>query len=101
MLRASSSVTPITMSMQYVTSLKKSRKETSKMGAVTPLSKIEPHEEDEAKKLVADHLEQVLGCKFTGKVAGYMIGLKIYVRPEELSTITRDDGTTATLYRPM
>jgi co-chaperonin GroES (HSP10) len=64
------------------------------------LSNIEPHEEEVAKKLINDHFVEITGRPFDMKPAGYLIAAKIYVRPEELKTITRDDGTEATLYLP-
>jgi len=32
--------------------------------------------------------------------AGYLVAVKIYIRPEELKTIKREDGTEVTLYLP-
>lgn len=71
------------------------------MGSVQPLSMIEAHEEDEAKAFVAGHLKEILGEDFTFRAAGYMVALKIYVRPEELISGVRDDGTEYKLIRPM
>lgn len=64
------------------------------------LSNIEPHEEVIAHDLVNQHFIEMTGKPFDMKPAGYMIAMKIYVRPEELKEITRDDGTKATLYLP-
>jgi len=64
------------------------------------LSNIEPHEEAIARDLVNQHFIEMTGKPFDMKPAGYMIAMKIYVRPEELKEITRDDGTKATLYLP-
>lgn len=68
---------------------------------VANLSRIEPHEEAEAQAFVDNHLTEILGSPFTFKAAGYMVALKIYVRPEEISTVTRDDGTKVSILRPM
>ena len=64
------------------------------------LSFIEPYEEQVAKELIDQSFTQMTGKKFDMRPAGYLVALKIYVRPEELKTITRDDGTTATIYLP-
>lgn len=64
------------------------------------ISFIEPHEETEAKSLVQKQFKQMTGKPFDLRPAGYMIAVKIYIRPEELTTVKRDDGTSATLYLP-
>jgi len=64
------------------------------------LSNIEPHEEAVAKKLIDDHFVEMTGKPFDMKPAGYLIATKIYVRPEELKTIKRDDGTEVSIYLP-
>lgn len=64
------------------------------------LSNIEPHEEDIARKLIDDHFIEMTGKAFDMKPAGYLIAAKIYVRPEELKTITRENGEQVTLYLP-
>ena len=64
------------------------------------LSMIETHEEQTAKDLIDMQFIQMTGKPFDMRPAGYLVALKIYVRPEELKTITRDDGTTATIYLP-
>ena len=64
------------------------------------LSFIEPHEDEEAEAFIQRQFLEMTGQAFDMKPAGYLIALKIYVRPEELKTITRDDGTEATLYLP-
>jgi len=68
--------------------------------AAPTLSNIEPHEEDVAKKLINDHFIEMTGRPFDMRAAGYLIATKIYVRPEELKTITRDDGSEAVIYLP-
>ena len=64
------------------------------------MSNIEPHEEDMAKDLINQHFIEMTGQPFDMRPAGYLVAVKIYVRPEELKTITQDDGTEVTLYLP-
>lgn len=64
------------------------------------LSFIEPYEEQVAKDLIDQSFIQMTGKPFDMRPAGYLVALKIYVRPEELKTIKREDGTEATLYLP-
>lgn len=64
------------------------------------MSNIEPHEEELAKKLIDDHFVEMTGKPFDMRPAGYLVAVKIYVRPEELKTITQEDGTQVTLYLP-
>lgn len=64
------------------------------------LSFIEPHEDEEAEDFIQRQFIDMTGQPFDMKPAGYLVALKIYIRPEELKTITRDDGTEATLYLP-
>lgn len=64
------------------------------------MSNIEPHEEDMAKDLINQHFIEMTGMPFDMRPAGYLVAVKIYVRPEELKTITQDDGTEVTLYLP-
>lgn len=64
------------------------------------MSNIEPHEEAEAKELINQHFIEMTGRPFDMRPAGYLVAVKIYVRPEELKTITQDDGTEVTLYLP-
>jgi len=65
-----------------------------------PLSNIEPHEEELAQKLIHEHFIEMTGKPFEMRPAGYLVAVKIYIRPEELKTITQDDGTEVTLYLP-
>jgi co-chaperonin GroES (HSP10) len=64
------------------------------------MSNIEPHEEELAKNLINEHFVEMTGKPFDMRPAGYLVAVKIYVRPEELKTITQDDGTEVTLYLP-
>jgi co-chaperonin GroES (HSP10) len=64
------------------------------------MSNIEPHEEETAKNLIDGEFTFMTGRSFDMRPAGYLVAVKIYVRPEELKTITQDDGTEVTLYLP-
>ena len=64
------------------------------------MSNIEEHEEAEAKALIDQHFIEMTGKPFDMRPAGYLVAVKIYVRPEELKTIKQDDGTEVTLYLP-
>jgi co-chaperonin GroES (HSP10) len=64
------------------------------------MSNIEAHEEEEAKALIDQHFVEMTGQPFDMRPAGYLVAVKIYVRPEELKTITQEDGTEVTLYLP-
>lgn len=64
------------------------------------LSHIEPHEEAAVKDLIDQHFIEMTGKPFDMRPAGYLVAAKIYVRPEELKTVTREDGTTAVIYLP-
>jgi len=64
------------------------------------MSNIEPHEEELAKQLIDEQFVDITGQPFDMRPAGYLVAVKIYVRPEELKTITQDDGTEVTLYLP-
>jgi co-chaperonin GroES (HSP10) len=64
------------------------------------MSKIEPHEEALAKELIDEEFTAITGRSFDMQPAGYLVAVKIYVRPEELKTITQEDGTEVTLYLP-
>ena len=64
------------------------------------MSNIEAHEEEEAKALIDQHFVEMTGRPFDMRPAGYLVAVKIYVRPEELKTIKQDDGTEVTLYLP-
>jgi len=68
--------------------------------AAATLSKIEVDEEDEARRLIDEHFVDMTGRPFDMRPAGYLVAAKIYVRPEELKTVTREDGTEATIYLP-
>lgn len=59
------------------------------------LSFIEKSEEAEAKELITKHL----GFD-PPRMAGYHMAVKIYVRPEELTTFVDDKGETKKMYLP-
>lgn len=69
-------------------------------GPAMPLSYIEPHEEIEAQKLIDDQIREVTGDILHLRPCGYQIAVKIYVRSDEYKRVTRDDGTSATIYMP-
>lgn len=56
---------------------------------------IEPHEESEAQSFIEQHLGYT-----APKPCGYYMLVKLYIRPEEMKKITREDGTEAILYAP-
>jgi len=64
------------------------------------MSNIEPHEQALAKQFIDDQVVDMTGQPLDMRPAGYLVGVKIYIRPEELKTITREDGTEVTLYLP-
>lgn len=63
------------------------------------LSFVEPHEEEFAKELIDAQFVEMTGKPFDMRPAGYMIALKIFIEPDELTTITNDKGEKVTLYR--
>lgn len=84
---------PYLPSLEEVTSVVKG-------GAPFSLSHIEAHEEEAVKELIDQHFIEMTGKPFDMRPAGYLVAAKIYVRPEELKTIKREDGTEATIYLP-
>jgi hypothetical protein len=68
-------------------------------GPVSSLSFIEPHEEAEAKRLINDQFVALTGKPYDMRVAGYLVAVKLYIRPEELKVETKD-GNLKTLYMP-
>lgn len=64
------------------------------------MSNIEPHEEDLAKQFIDEQFVEMTGQPFDMRPAGYLVAVKIYIRPEELKTIKKEDGTEVTLYLP-
>lgn len=72
------------------------------VSAIRPsLSHIEPHEEEEAKNLVNQQLFEITGKPGAPNVCGYLVAIKVYVRPEDIKTILNDKGETVKLYRSM
>ena len=63
------------------------------------LSFVEPHEEELAQQLIDEQFVAMTGKPFDMRPAGYQIALKIYIEPDELTTITNDKGEKVTLYR--
>lgn len=66
----------------------------------TTLSFIEDHERAEAQGLQDEQFVKMCGKKFTGRPCGYMVVVKLYLRPEELSTVTDIDGKTQKILLP-
>jgi len=64
------------------------------------MSNIEPHEEAEAQQFIDAQFIEMTGQPFDMRPAGYLVAVKIYIRPEELKTIKKEDGTEVTLYLP-
>ena len=64
------------------------------------MSNIEPHEEAEAQQVIDAQFIEMTGQPFDMRPAGYLVAVKIYIRPEELKTIKQEDGTEVTLYLP-
>ncbi len=64
------------------------------------MSNIEPHEEELAQQFIDEHFVEMTGKPFDMRPAGYLVAVKIYIRPEELKTIKKEDGTEVTLYLP-
>lgn len=65
-----------------------------------PSSYIEPHEEAEAREIIAKHFAEISGKPFTFRPTGYFLIGKLYVRPEELLSTIDDNGEKKTLYLP-
>jgi co-chaperonin GroES (HSP10) len=64
------------------------------------MSNIEPHEEVLAQEFIDQQFVEMTGQPFDMRPAGYLVAVKIYIRPEELKTIKKEDGTEVTLYLP-
>lgn len=65
------------------------------------LSHVEAHEEGLAQELIDQQFIAMTGKPFDMRPAGYLVALKIYVEPNELSVVETDDGKSVTLYRPI
>jgi co-chaperonin GroES (HSP10) len=65
------------------------------------LSHVEAHEEGMAQELIDQQFIAMTGKPFDMRPAGYLVALKIYVEPDELSIVQTDDGKSITLYRPI
>lgn len=61
---------------------------------------IEPHEESEAKALMAAEFERMTGTNILPRPCGPWLAVKIYIRPDEIKTITNDKGEQVSLYLP-
>lgn len=60
--------------------------------------KVLPHEAQKAHELIDKQFIEMTGRPFEAKVCGYLVCLKIYVRPEEIKEIPRADGSVGKLY---
>lgn len=65
-----------------------------------PIGYVEPHEEAIARAAISADFAAITGSPDLPIAAGYMLFIKLHVRPEELKTITRADGSVAKLYIP-
>lgn len=65
-----------------------------------PLSNIEAHEEIQARSLIDEMFTELTGKRLTLKPTGYLIAVKIYVRPEELASGVRADGSKYVIWTP-
>lgn len=59
---------------------------------------VEPYELDLAKQAVQDEFMKLTGKPFDFRPAGYMIALKIFIRPEEIKVIKDVHGEMKTLW---
>lgn len=59
-----------------------------------------PHEEREARDLIDKQFIELTGQPFDAKVCGYLVCLKIYVRPDHIKEIKVAGGGTQKLYIP-
>lgn len=64
------------------------------------LGYVEPHEEEQAARLIREEMKATVGSDELPKPAGWYLCLKIYVRPEELKKVKRPDGTEVTIFLP-
>jgi co-chaperonin GroES (HSP10) len=64
------------------------------------MSNIEPNEEELAKQVIDEQFIEMTGKPFDMRPAGYLVAVKIYIRPEELKKIKQEDGTEVMLYLP-
>ena len=64
------------------------------------MSNLEPHEEALAQQFIDEQFVEMTGKPIDMRPAGYLVAVKIYIRPEELRTIKKEDGTEVTLYLP-
>ena len=53
------------------------------------MSNIEPHEEVLAQQFIDEQFIEMTGQPFDMRPAGYLVAVKIYIRPEELKTIKK------------
>lgn len=63
-------------------------------------SMIEPHEELEARAVVADEFFKLTGTNILPRPCGPWLAVKIFIRPDEIKTIKDKSGKEVTLYLP-
>lgn len=70
-------------------------------GSVTPFVGVEAHEEESAKEFVENAFKIASkGKPLELRPTGFMVALKIHIRPEQISEITTDTGEKVTLVLP-
>lgn len=77
-----------------------SQRHLSQRRAAPNLGYVEPHEEPEAHALIRQEMKVLTGSDELPKPGGYYLALRIYVRPEELSTVNGPDGKPVTIWAP-
>lgn len=61
---------------------------------------VQEHEVAEARRLIDEMFIKLTGKPFDYKTCGWLITLKIYIRPDELAKGKREDGSEYTIWRP-
>ena len=69
-------------------------------GSPSLTSFILPHEEAEAKAFVASRLKDVCGSDQLPRPCGFLLSVMLHITPEDISEVTRDDGTKVKIYQP-
>lgn len=71
-------------------------------GASAGVGFVEAHEEETARAMIHKELRSLTGKQDVEypRPAGYYLTVKIYVRPEELSTVNGPDGKAVTIWAP-
>lgn len=61
---------------------------------------VEAHETEQTQKMIDDFFVKETGKKLNFRPAGYMIAVKIWIRPEEIKVIKDKSGKDKTLWMP-